>query len=391
MSKIDGTNIPEGQDLNQAESEAKEKKEQDELIKKNLNNAKFLNFLQKNPDAINNATDDNYIKEKILIFEQIQKVKENVKRYLKEGSGLDAGARVDDSFVESVEKISIDSPDDFAFFSSKIAKYLESVDKNKTLEVAYQGAASVLGMELNYNQLSDSDRRKFVEEVHSRIAQFQSQFEAGAEDAEKQRSFKSYIPFTETRKDYTSKIDSIRKSIAQLKISEGKLNKDSILATLGEIESIKSELKGNQAFEIVRDEFKKRVEERIKQAMDAGNDSSLIRDAESSKRMRANQSILEDDECDDIDKCIRDYSKEKLISGAKELVDKREAVTLNVFEKGITNIRDKGIKLGLTNEECNEQIIPVLKAKIDELTSGSKDPQKAIKLILAKRILNNLE
>jgi hypothetical protein len=391
MSKIDGTNIPEGQDLNQAESEAKEKKEQDELIKKNLNNAKFLNFLQKNPDAINNATDDNYIKEKILIFEQIQKVKENVKRYLKEGSGLDAGARVDDSFVESVEKIAIDSPDDFAFFSSKIAKYLESVDKNKTLEVAYQGAASVLGMELNYNQLSDSDRKKFVEEVHSRIAQFQSQFEAGAEDAEKQRSFKSYIPFTETRKDYTSKIDSIRKSIAQLKISEGKLNKDSILATLGEIESIKSELKGNQAFEIVRDEFKKRVEERIKQAMDAGNDSSLIRDAESSKRMRANQSILEDDECDDIDKCIRDYSKEKLISGAKELVDKREAVTLNVFEKGITNIRDKGIKLGLTNEECNEQIIPVLKAKIDELTSGSKDPQKAIKLILAKRILNNLE
>jgi hypothetical protein len=391
MSKIDGTNIPEGQDLNQAESEAKEKKEQDELIKKNLNNAKFLNFLQKNPDAINNATDDNYIKEKILIFEQIQKVKENVKRYLKEGSGLDAGARVDDSFVESVEKIAIDSPDDFAFFSSKIAKYLESVDKNKTLEVAYQGAASVLGMELNYNQLSDSDRRKFVEEVHSRIAQFQSQFEAGAEDAEKQRSFKSYIPFTETRKDYTSKIDSIRKSIAQLKISEGKLNKDSILATLGEIESIKSELKGNQAFEIVRDEFKKRVEERIKQAMDAGNDSSLIRDAESSKRMRANQSILEDDECDDIDKCIRDYSKEKLISGAKELVDKREAVTLNVFEKGITNIRDKGIKLGLTNEECNEQIIPVLKAKIDELTSGSNDPQKAIKLILAKRILNNLE
>jgi hypothetical protein len=391
MSKIDGTNIPEGQDLNQAESEAKEKKEQDELIKKNLNNAKFLNFLQKNPDAINNATDDNYIKEKILIFEQIQKVKENVKRYLKEGSGLDAGARVDDSFVESVEKIAIDSPDDFAFFSSKIAKYLESVDKNKTLEVAYQGAASVLGMELNYNQLSDSDRKKFVEEVHSRIAQFQSQFEAGAEDAEKQRSFKSYIPFTETRKDYTSKIDSIRKSIAQLKISEGKLNKDSILATLGEIESIKSELKGNQAFEIVRDEFKKRVEERIKQAMDAGNDSSLIRDAESSKRMRANQSILEDDECDDIDKCIRDYSKEKLISGAKELVDKREAVTLNVFEKGITNIRDKGIKLGLTNEECNEQIIPVLKAKIDELTSGSNDPQKAIKLILAKRILNNLE
>jgi hypothetical protein len=107
--------------------------------------------------------------------------------------------------------------------------------------------------------------------------------------------------------------------------------------------------------------------------------------------MRANQSSLEDDECDDIDKCIRDYSKEKLTIGAKELVDKREAVTLNVFEKGITNIRDKGIKLGLTNEECNEQIIPVLKAKIDELTSGSKDPQKAIKLILAKRILNNLE
>ena len=391
MSKIDGANTPEVHDLNQAESEAKEKQEQDELIKKNLNNAKFLNFLQKNPDAINNATDDDYLKEKIIIFEQIQKVKENVKRYLKEGSGLDAGARVDDSFVESVEKIAIDSPDDFAFFSGKIEKYLESVEKNKTLEVAYQGAANALGMELNYNQLSDSERKKFVEEVHSRIAQFQSQFEAGAEDAEKQRSFKSYIPFTETRKDYTSKIDSIRKSIAQLKISEGKLNRDSILATLGEIESIKSELKGNQAFEIVRSEFKKRAQERINQAMAAGNDSSLIRDAESSKRMRANQSILEDGECEELDRCIRDYSKEKLTSRAQELVDKKETVTLNVFEKGITNIRDKGINLGLTEEECNEQIIPVLKAKIDELTRDSSDPQKAIKLILAKRILNNLE
>jgi hypothetical protein len=290
-----------------------------------------------------------------------------------------------------VEKTAIDSPDDFAFFSSKIAKYLESVEKNKTLEVAYQGVANILGMEVNYNQLSDSDRRKFVEEVHSKIAQSRTQFEEGATDIKKQRSFKSYIPFTETRKDYTSKIGSIRKSMAQLKVGEGKINKDSILATLGEIEAIKSELKGNQAFEVVRSEFKKRTEERITLAMDIGNDSSLIRDAESFKRMRANQSILEDGECDYIDEYIRNYSKEKLTSRAQELVDKKETVTLNVFEKGITNMRDKGIKLGLTNEECNEQIIPVLKAKIDELTSGSNDPQKAIKLILAKRILNNLE
>jgi hypothetical protein len=394
MAKIDNVEAEEAKILTPEEAlaKAKEKKDKEsEEIRKKLNDKAFLRFLEKNPDAVENSSDDEYLKEKIVVFEKVQKVKQEVKKFIVGESSAEYSAIVDDSFFDTVETIAVDNPAEFLDFSGKVSKYLESVEKSKSLEVAYQSAAKGLGIEVDYNKLSGEEKIRFVNDIHDRMNMLGETAEEELAKAKGNRSFKTYVPFSKTRENWVTQVDTLTSAIDKFKTGEEKLDRDSMLGTLKDMEDIKSGLKGNQAFEIIREEFKKKAQQRVALAIASKNDSALNRDLGTFEKLKTNQSILEEGEFDDMEESISKYSKETLAKGTAGVVESKEAVTLNVFEKGIDSMRKKGLALGLTAEECNEQIIPVLREKIEELEKNRQEGQNTIKLILAKRVLNNLE
>jgi len=394
MSKIDETQAEQEKVLTaeeQAEKVAKKKKETDENIAKKLNDPKFLNFLQKNPDAVNNANNNEYLTEKIEVFEKVQKVKAEVKKYITAESNSGYAGIVDDSFVEGLEEISIENPDDFLDFSTRVSKYLESISKIKSLDDQYQKAFRDLQMEGDYTKLTGAKKIELVNSIHDKIDRNKTAGEEGLVDLNKNRSLGSRIGFLKAGKKHKEQVAALSKSLAELKLNEKKLNKDSILDMLNEIEAIKSGLKGNKAFEILRVEFDKKAKEKIEEAKKAKNYSSLAKNLSDLEKTNINQSILDDEGFQSMREGIREYSKQEMANNAIDLFEKKEAVTLSVFEKGIEKLREEGLKLGLTEEECNEQIKPVLEAKIEDLTNNQAKGQNKIKLILAIRTLNNLE
>jgi hypothetical protein len=391
-------NEPSPEEVAELAAEAASAKEREEAknaeIKKRLNDKAFLNFLQKNPEAVDSSTDDKYLMEKIGVFDKIQTVKKEVTKFIVGESSSEFGSLVDDSFLEGIEDIAIKNPDEFLDFSSKVSKYLESAERNKTLIDSYREVAQTLGgIDVDINKMSAADKRKFVEDVHVAI----TNAEEGAEDELKKakslsgRKLLSYIPRTKTRAEWKQRTGVLNSNLDKLKKNELKLDREAVLAVIVEMEGIKDGLKGNQAFEMIRAEFKMKAVWRLTAAMARKNFSAITSDMETLEKTRNSNSFLTESDFDEIQADIHKYSKEALASDTQGMVESKEAVTLNVFEKGIDSMRKKGLSLGLSKEECDEQIIVVLRDKIAELNTKQNEGQNRIKLILAKRVLNNIE
>lgn len=376
-----------------AEILAKKKKEEEENIRKKLNDPKFLNFLQKNPEAVNNSTDNEYLKEKIEVFERVQAVKQEVKKFIVGESGSEFGAIVDDSFLDSIEGVAIHNPEEFIDFSQKITKYLESVNKTKSLGDTYKKIAQTMGgMEVNLEQMSLVEKRQFIEDVHNSIDLVRAEKEEELDEAKKfkNRKLLSYVMKTSARAEWKGKLKELNDDLEELKNGESQLNKDAILQAIQEMEGLKNGLRGNQALEIVQAEFSKKAKEKITTAITSKDSGTLSKQQAILKSLEHQESLLDDDEFDALQAEIIKYSKNGLESETGELINRNETNTLNSFEKGIDSMRKKGLTMGLTVEECNEQISATLRQKIEQLKT-TNDPQSKIKIILATRILANLE
>jgi hypothetical protein len=359
-----------------------------DAIKKRLNDKAFLGFLQKNPEAVDNSTDDEYLLQKIEVFENIQRVKQQVKEFITKEAGANFTGVVDDSFMDSMEAVAIKDPVVFLEFSTNISQYLETAKKSKGLEITYQKMATIFKIEGDLDRLSDSAKIGFINEVHARLA-----VESTAVQHDKKKledSHSGLYWFLRSKKKIADDFKPFDDRIQALKVLEGNLDQAAITGFIEEAERIKGELKGNMALEVVRVEFIKKAQARIAEAIKSENNSDLIKDQAVFGGLRERASILDDDKFDDFAKNIDQYSKEQLFYSTEEMVDTKE-VTLSTFEKGIQTMRKKGMDLGLNIAECNGQIVATLKDKIKELKAKPNDGQNKIKLILAKRILTNLE
>lgn len=382
----------------------KEKEESDELIKKNLNNHKFLAFLAKDKDSVGKATDDDYIKLKIEVFENVQKVKGEVKKYITAESTSGYAGIVDDSFITGLEDMAIKKPDVFIEFSTKITEYLESVEKIKALEGVYQKASNALNIKGNFAELKGSEKKKLVNDIHAEIDSQTSNAETGLVDADKKlsdieenRTKKSYFRFLKDGKEYKKEIGKTNEEVALLKTSleslktnASALNKESMLLILTNMEKIKTDLNGNEAFRKLLKSFDERAKIEMDKAKAAKNYSVLARNMADLKKSRINETLLDDEKYENMEKDLVEYSKKETKANATELFDKKGEVTLNVFEKGIDKLREDGEKLGLTKEECDVEIKAKFQEKVELLEKNPGTGQNTIKLILAKRILANL-
>jgi len=391
MSKADSTNGKNEGVPNAAEVSAKEKKDLEAEIGRRLNDKIFLNFLKKNPDAVDNATNNEYLKGKIALYERVQKVKQDVKKYITLGSREDFGSIVDGPFVDSIETIAIESPSEFLSFSTNVSKYLESLEKNKGLESIYKAAAKSLGMEIDYDKLSGPEKLNFIQEVQGNYEALIKARENELSDVNENRSFFTHVWKTESRQNWKNDVAKLTSVIKALKAGEKKLDIVSISVAVEDMEKIKGNLKGNQAFEIVRKAFLEESSLRVNTALAYGNDSDLIRNRETLDRLRANQSLISEDEYNEMSQDIERYSKEKVTTGTETLIEGNKEMTLTSFENGIKSMKKKGLDLGLSKQECTEQISDVLRNKIDELSNNQSEGQNMIKLILAKRILANID
>lgn len=392
MSKLNQVKAEE-EVLTPAEIAEKERKGKEDSVKKMLNNQAFLSFLAKIPDSVDNGENNDYLAEKVEIFERVQAVKQDAKKFIVGASSTEFGNLVDDELISHLEKMAIDDPVQFTEFSQKISDYLVSVANAKAIENVYQETSNKLGIGVNYAGLNDNEKRAFVRLVHTKV-------ELGTRDVQAEldektsvtfRGFSTYIPYMKARQDYKRDIAEKTKLLQGFKAAFQKLDQDAITKTIDDIESIKATLKSNQAFDYICKEFQKKVTEKVAAAKYLKNDSSLAKYASVLQGLKANGSILEDGECDDLSKGIQEYSKETLSRGTDDMV-KIENPTLGSFEKAVESMRKKGISMGLNETECNEQIATVLKDKITELQKDqATNPQSRIKLILARRILINIE
>ncbi len=373
-----------------AETEAKENKaKQDEEIKKRLNDPKFLNFLQKNPDATDNASDDNYLREKIATFDTIQGIKNEVKKFIVTESSTDFGDVVEGPFMDSLEGVAIKNPEELGKFSKRIVAYLEATERNKALEGVYQETAKQLEMSVDYSKLTTDEKIKFVRDVQLNFSKLKSDIETKLSDTEKNRGILTHFS-TKARTEFRAKRSSLQQTIAGLKVDREKLDQKSIVDTLQQIKGIRESLKGNEIFEVLKNEFHKKAQERMKQAGDSLDYKPLAKNRVVFERMRGNESILDDDQFEAIQKRLIGFAKGEVGYDVSELVESKEGATLNTFEKGIDMMRKRGLDLGLDAKECDEQIAGGLKNKIKQLQT-SNDPQSRIKVILINRILANLE
>ncbi len=128
-------------------------------LKQRLDDKDFLNFLQKNPDAIQQSANDEYIRQKADIFDKLKQVKQKAKKYIIKGSDESYGDVVEGTFLDRMEGVAIDSPKDFLDFYANLDRYLKSEEEIRELAEQYKEAAKFLGVEyVDLSTMSGAER-----------------------------------------------------------------------------------------------------------------------------------------------------------------------------------------------------------------------------------------
>lgn len=390
LPRGDGKELPDDT-LRLAEEKARAeraKAESDAQIKASLNDKEFLVFLQKNPDAVENANNDDYLKQKMEVFVEVGKVKKEIGKFISLQSRGENMNTSEPAFIAGLEQIAIDHPKDFANFSKVVSKYLESVERSKELELAYREIASALGLEGDFSHLSDEDKKELVNRVHEKFAEDREEAEKQIEKEKSSRSLASRFR-KKARADYHGKITGLNQKIQALKQGEEKLDRNALSTILGEISGIKSGLEDNKAFEFVRIEFDKQLEDRILNAMLASDEAAVSAGVVSLDKLVTGV-FVGSSRFDRLKSDIATFARDGLDSATFSIFENKDA-TLDFFEKEVEAMRQKGLSLGLTSRECNKQIAEAFRIKIADLEDKQNQGQNRIKIILAKRILINLE
>jgi hypothetical protein len=301
----------------------------------------------------------------------------------------DFGEAVEGDFVGKLENVAIKAPDDFLVFSTKVAAYLESLERNKSLEAVYQKMASHLKLGDNFSELPDAKKVVVIEDVHARLELLINGNEEELLKTGKTRTIGTHFS-TEARAKYKKQISDLSVVVEALKVGQKTLNKEAILAALGEVTAIKKEFEGNQSFGIVFEAYTQVAERKILEAVSSGNDAIIAKYRTMIAKSGDKESQLYGPAFEKIKSTIDKGSRTRLYSGMGAVVEGNE-VTLDTFEKGVITMREKGIKLGLSSSECNVLIATALENKITTFERKPDEGQNRVKIILAKRILANLK
>lgn len=325
-----------------------------------LSNQKFLSFLEKNTDADANIEDDEYVSEKIAVFEALNSAKSVLKEFVTLESGSVYKDAVSEEFIDKLEGLAAVKPDEFLEFSNQVHTYIESV---RTLEK--------LGIK------NERELRQYEETTQE------------ARELEKNRSLASKIPFFTARKLYMQRSAELASDARELAVST---REDE--ATLGslraEIQSLRAELNDNEGFKLLEVAFIEKVRFKIWEAMQAGDHSTLVKEKAALESRYNEDNLFTEDRYDEVLLNYRLHADSVLQAGTEGLVEKKESNSFNSFQKGVFEMQQKGIELGLSEDECNDRIRVALEKKIAELQKSSTDPQAKIKILLAKRVIKGL-
>ncbi|MEI6296043.1 MAG: hypothetical protein WCO84_00135 [bacterium] len=371
---------------NQQAGEAQRTKKE---IDDKMNDEKFLDFLKKNSDAVKNATDDEYLLKKIEVFENIKKARQEITKYITGESSVEFGGIVNDAFLNSIEDSAIKSPGDFSSFLKKIIRYAEVKEKSKKLMSVYGEVSKKLleSGQSDFEKMSIEQKRDFVKKVHDSIEERRSEIDKEKTTNETERSYLSYIPVTGSRKEWLKQAENLKIKLEEIRQGEKTLEVDTVKSSLDELQALNESFAGNQFFEIIRSAFKDEALKKTKDVIDSGFSDQIIENRGVVEKIRNNQSILRNNDFEAIEKEIRDAFNKNTEDETVKTVD--QGKILSEVDKGVDNMRNKGLELGLSVKVCNEQIAAALDKKISDMIKAS-DPKLNINIILAKRILAKL-
>ena len=256
----------------------KSKAEGSDVIDQYLDNSEFLSFLEKNSDSREHAGDDAYLKEKIALYTSLGTVKESVKKFVAVESGSNNVDVADKSFVDSLEGLAVRNPVEFLSFCGQVTKYIDSLKKFESL-----------------NALNDTRSKEIV----GKEKEFDTQ--------EDERSLKSYISFLKEGRKYTREVNKLRTDITELKKARVS-DEVQILNIRSTINSLKSELKSNEAFQMLEVALLEKIKSRISSAITKGEHANLMKE-NIALANRNKESLFSDKGYDELISEIREHAK----------------------------------------------------------------------------------
>ncbi len=342
---------PEGQQ-NSTETEASS-------INAHLNDNDFLRFIRAHDDAEERVKNNQQLKEMMDVYKGLKTSKETLKKLIITQYGASYTSAIEGNFVQSLENLAARNPDEFIGFTQKVSTFLDS-------------------------------NKKLMEALQKRISE-SSKIEQSTESlnvAEGTQTWKNRLFKRSIWKQNRTEAKRLTEEIAQLKLSTD-VSKVDIETFQAQIYQLKSDLKENEGFLKLESSLNENVTDKIAVAIQSGNHKALVKERLNLIQRRSHENLFDEDSYEEVLTLIKDQAEKSVDADTSSLVEKKDAIIINVYDKGITAMQEKYRELGLSVVEVNEKIKAAFEKKLEELRS-SQEPDAGIKILLVIRKINSL-